>query len=387
MKVAFVSNFLNHHQLSLCTELRKRCEQFWFIATEEIPEERQKLGYADMSGKDFVVRYNENDSERNRAESIIKDSDIVIFGSCPSSLIELRGKEKKISFIYTERLFKKGTWRRIIPTTRKKLSERFLKYNEKLLYILCASAYASRDISFFNKELNYLKWGYFPEFIEQDMESLLKKKEIRLRVKLLWVGRFLGWKHPNDVIEAVYRLTQEGYDFTLDIIGTGESEEALKRLIKKYGLSDRVQLLGSMKPEKVREYMEAANIYLFTSDFNEGWGVVLNEAMNSGCAIVASHAIGSVPYLLSHEKNGLIYEYGNKNDFYKKIKYLLDNPEKQKEFGKAAYLTLHDSWNAATAAERFIHLAENILSAGEMNIYSEGICSRAGVFKNNWFKG
>lgn len=51
-----------------------------------------------------------------------------------------------------------------------------------------------------------------------------------------------------------------------------------------------------MKASEVRSYMEKADIYLFTSDFNEGWGAVLNESMNSGCAVVASHAIGSVPF-------------------------------------------------------------------------------------------
>jgi hypothetical protein len=37
-----------------------------------------------------------------------------------------------------------------------------------------------------------------------------------------------------------------------------------------------------MPPEEVRVHMEQSNIYLFTSDFGEGWGAVLNEAMNSG---------------------------------------------------------------------------------------------------------
>jgi glycosyltransferase involved in cell wall biosynthesis len=61
-----------------------------------------------------------------------------------------------------------------------------------------------------------------------------------------------------------------------------------------------------MAPEAVRDHMEAADIFLFTSDFNEGWGAVLNESMNSACAVVASHAIGSVPFLLKDGENGFI---------------------------------------------------------------------------------
>ena len=49
--------------------------------------------------------------------------------------------------------------------------------------------------------------------------------------------------------------------------------------------------------------MEKSEIFLFTSDKGEGWGAVLNESMNSACAVVASHAIGSVPFLLKDGEN------------------------------------------------------------------------------------
>lgn len=55
---------------------------------------------------------------------------------------------------------------------------------------------------------------------------------------------------------------------------------------------------------KVREHMEDADIFLFTSDYNGGRGAVLNESMNSGCMVAASHAIGSVPFLLEDGKRG-----------------------------------------------------------------------------------
>jgi len=387
MTVAFVSNFLNHHQLPFCQELSKRCDAFWFVATDAIPEERRKLGYADMRGKDFVIEYQEDETQRIKAEEMITGSDIVIFGSCPDRLIALRAQTDKPSFIYTERLFKKGAWRRFIPRTRKKLNSHFLGFSNKNLFILCASAYASKDISYLNKNLNFFKWGYFPEFKTYDMDALLQKKAGNTMVRLLWVGRFLGWKHPDDAIETARKLNQAGYDFVMDIIGTGEMENELKDLIVKYALADRVNLLGSMKPEQVREYMEAADIYLFTSDFNEGWGVVLNEAMNSGCAVAANHGIGSVPYLLSHGKNGLIYQNGKTDDLYRKIKFLMDSPEKRRVLGKSAYETLQDSWNAPCAAERFLTLSKAVLNNSNLDLYEKGPCSRAEVLHNRWLKG
>ena len=144
-------------------------------------------------------------------------------------------------------------------------------------------------------------------------------------------------------------------------------------------------MLDAMPPEEIRTYMEKAGIYLFTSDFKEGWGAVLNESMNSGCAVVASHAIGAVPYLLKNGKNGYIYKNGDSDALFNKVKYLLDNPDRQKELGLQAYHTIVELWNPETAAERFILFSQNILKKGRCDLFNDGPCSKAPIIKNKWF--
>jgi glycosyltransferase involved in cell wall biosynthesis len=133
-----------------------------------------------------------------------------------------------------------------------------------------------------------------------------------------------------------------------------------------------------MPPEKVREHMERAGIYLFTSDRKEGWGAVLNEAMNSGCAVVAADQAGSTPYLINHHKNGLIYPSCNVDALYESVKYLLTHPEEQDRLGRSAYEKITTQWNAEVAAERLVALAEAIIK-GETNpdLFTDGPCSRA----------
>ena len=153
-------------------------------------------------------------------------------------------------------------------------------------------------------------------------------------------------------------------------------ESQLINMIIDYDLLNEVQLLGSMKPEEVREHMEKANIFLFTSDFNEGWGAVLNESMNSGCGVIASHAIGSVPFLIKNKSNGLIYKNGDINHLYKNVIYLLNHDKECQEMGINAYNTLQNSWNAKIAAERIIEVSEGLLN-GCIPEYKEGPCSLA----------
>lgn len=260
------------------------------------------------------------------------------------------------------------------------------RYRNKNVYMLCASAYTSADFSLVGAYRNKsYKWGYFPEVKEYDLTELFDLKKQNKIPKLLWVGRFLDWKHPDDVIKLGKMLKDNGHEFNIDIIGTGPMECKLKNMIYSNNLQSQIKLLGSMKPEQVRENMEKANIFLFTSDFNEGWGAVLNEAMNSGCAVIASHAIGSVPYLINNGENGLIYSNGNIDHLYKNTRYLLENNDECFRLGENAYMYLKETWNEKVAATRFTYLSEYLLS-GELQHFEDGPCSKAEPLSNDWFR-
>ena len=133
--------------------------------------------------------------------------------------------------------------------------------------------------------------------------------------------------------------------------------------------------------------MEKAEIFLFTSNREEGWGAVLNEAMNSKCAVVCSHACGSTPYLVCDGENGLVFESENFSDFYKKVRFLIDNPKAREEISNNAYLTIKDEWNAKTACDKLIALINEVLSGNKNpNPFNLGVCSKAEILKDNWYK-
>jgi len=249
-------------------------------------------------------------------------------------------------------------------------------------YLLCASAFAAIDyrISGISAE-KCLRWGYFPEVkLYDDMDSVIDSKysntNVVNKISILWVGRLIEWKHPEAVVFVAERLRAEGYDFEISIVGGGDLEQQIRDSVEKKGLGENVHLLGSMTPEEVREYMVKADIFLFTSDRNEGWGVVLNESMNSACAVVASDAIGAVPYLISNGGNGLIYRSGDNEDLYQGVKRLIEDPGQRKRIQVAAYRTITDIWSPRNAAQRFIKFAEGILR-GTPVVYGEGPCSKA----------
>ena len=172
------------------------------------------------------------------------------------------------------------------------------------------------------------------------------------------------------------------------MIGTGEMEQQLKRQASEAGLLEtNIRFLGAMSPEAVRLHMESAGICLFTSDRQEGWGAVLNEAMNSGCAVVASDAAGATPYLVNDGVNGSVYHSGNIQELYEKVRRLLENTTMQYSFGKAAYQTITELWNAEVAAKRFLQLSQTLLNGTDASgLFANGPCSPAKPLREDWYQ-
>lgn len=370
MQLVFVSNFLNHHQIPLCESFSSRCDSFYFIATESV----SNIGYQKASAAAYVLNYFEEENHA-QCEQLICEADAVIFGACPNHLIALRMQKHKLSFLFSERFFKKGTWRRFIPSTRKKVTERIVQYKNEPMYVLCASAYLSHDLALlgYPTEKCY-RWGYFPAVKRyEDVDAFFACKRENEVPHILWAGRLLDWKHPEKPISVAKQLKKDGYRFAMNLIGDGELETDLQRQIADNALQDCVKLLGSMTPDKVRVQMEKANIFLFTSDRHEGWGAVLNESMNSGCAVVANRAIGSVLYLLKHGENGYIYD--NENELYDSVKMLLEHRETQEQFGREAYHSMLEMWNAEMAAERLLQMVGDIQAHGASTRFHDGPCS------------
>lgn len=381
MRILFLSNYYTHHQEPLCEALDRLTEhRFSFVETEPFSEERKRLGWKAQTGVPFVQQYGE--LCRDGGDPVL-EADAVILGSAPLALVRRRLRARKLTFLYAERIYKNGyeplKW---LPRVFR-FWARYGRYPS--LYLLAASGYAVGDYvrhgTFRGK---CCRWGYFPETKTYDLFAQIAAKEPR---KILWCGRFLDWKHPEAALETAKRLKDQGLPFELELIGAGPMEEELKRQARAMDLEDRVRFLGVMDAETVRTHMESAGIFLFTSDFHEGWGAVVNEAMNSGCAVVTSHAAGSVPFLLKQGENGLIYRSGDIDGLYGHVRSLLERPERQRELGAKAYETIKNLWNADCAAGRLLTLSEAIRRGTDWDLYRDGPCSRAPVLWNHWFPG
>lgn len=380
IKLVFVSNFLNHHQLPLCEEFLDLLDgSFRFVATQPIPEERLRMGYANYNDVfPFVIKaYDGEDEETARA---IYDADIVINAGAPAlRSVVRRVWSDRLTFVYAERLLKEGDGVLCNPLRLLKYKWLFSRFSRKNLHLLCASSYAASDFSKINAfPGKKYKWGYFPELSrvpeKDDCEFLHEDDSFELSI--LWAGRLLDWKRPYDAVELAKLLHAEGVPFKLRIIGNGAEFVGVQKAVKAAGLDGQIDMLDSRGPDEVKSAMAESDVFLFTSDYREGWGAVLNEAMGCGAAVVASHACGSTNYLVKHGVNGLIYPCGCIEGLYRQVRLLATDGNLRIRLGRAAKETVYGEWGAHSAANRLLDLSDSI-AGKRANPFETGPCSEA----------
>lgn len=376
MKIVYLSNIFHHLQKPLSDELYKITNgEYLFVESGSMTS---GLAYQGEKAQYVIPCNKENASE---IEKLVYDADVVIYGEAPLFLVKRRLCERKLTFRDDERRYKQVN--------------RYLKwpiYTFKSLYLnkgylLCASAFASRDYALSGMSISKcFKWGYFPAAIEyDDIDQVIINKRSNKDgvIQIFWTGRLITLKHPESVLYVAEVLKAKGYSFEIKIVGDGPGKSKLERGIVENGLENNVKMLGKQPPAIVRSLMEESDIYLFTSDRGEGWGAVLNESMNSACAVVASPATGSAPFLIEDNKNGIFFKDRDWKDLSKQVVWLIEHPDERVRMQRAAYLTIANTWNPHRAANNLIELVSSINEGRKPNI-AEGPCSSARYLSQNW---
>ncbi|MBQ9427956.1 MAG: glycosyltransferase [Clostridia bacterium] len=359
MNAVFVTNFMNHHQKPLWDEFIKYFGDFKIVAYSDVPKEQRDLGYHTYD-LPYLIQY--TDANAETVDRMILDADVVIFGTKPQPLFQKRLMSDKMNFIFSERLFKKRANALLHRIKLIRLRKKYLPNKRNIPVLLCAGAYVENDFAAFGYPARTaLKWGYFPEISMKSAEELRQNKSEKFT--LLWVGRFLDWKHPERAVEIAAHLKSMQADFHLKMIGSGEMFDEIEAMIRERKLNDVVEMTGARTPEEVKAEMEKAHVFLMTSDRQEGWGAVVNEAMSCACTVLATAEPGCIPYLIKSGVNGMVVDAAKLPET---AYALLQDPSACSAMGGRAFETIHNEWNGVVAAKR---LAEYIHSK---TVYEDG---------------
>ena len=124
------------------------------------------------------------------------------------------------------------------------------------------------------------------------------------RRRLLYCGRLIPVKCVDVLIDAFLQVAGERPRWDLVLAGDGPMRRALEARIPGH-LRGRVKFLGFMQFEAMTSCYNNCDILVLPSVY-EPWGLVINEAVASGLAVIATEVVGAAVDLVRHNVNGLI---------------------------------------------------------------------------------
>ena len=162
---------------------------------------------------------------------------------------------------------------------------------------------------------------------------------------ILFVGSIIQRKGVDYLIEAAPRVFARHTDYRLVLIGEGPLDRELERRAQFLGVGDKVELLGALSPDHVRDWMQRS-ILLVLRSVEEGLGVVLIEALACGTPCIATN-VGGIPDII-HDQVGRLVPARDADALADSINSILDNPEEwnQKSTMARTYIVENYAWES-----------------------------------------
>jgi L-malate glycosyltransferase len=178
---------------------------------------------------------------------------------------------------------------------------------------------------------------------------------IKRRWAVAVIGQITPLKRQDVFLEAVRLLTENNTYERVEffIIGTAHPEDSayeatLRNTAHAIGLTDRVHFTGFV-PE-LSKYLCAFEIVVAPSD-NEGFSLAAIEAMNAGCAVLASE-VGGLTEIIAHNETGLLFQPGNAAMLAIKLQSLLTDNDLRSRLATAGQISVRKRFDRQHILDR-----------------------------------
>ncbi|HCO93496.1 MAG TPA: hypothetical protein DIU00_06030, partial [Phycisphaerales bacterium] len=151
-------------------------------------------------------------------------------------------------------------------------------------------------------------------------------------LRLLTVGRLSVTKRIEMLIDTVEILYRTACKLHLTIVGGGQMERQLRKIVTERELGDVIEITGRMDSEKMPEVYRQNDIFISAS-MQEGMSNAMLEAMATGLPIVTTRCEGLAELI---DGNGLIAGQDNVEEIAKAVKRLTEDSGLYKQMSTAA---------------------------------------------------
>lgn len=151
-----------------------------------------------------------------------------------------------------------------------------------------------------------------------------------------------------DLLLETAALIKPRKSFKLVILA-GASFAPFVEQVRSLGIEEQVVVID--KAYDVEDYLQIADLCLYTSEV-ESFCLSILEAMSFGCPCVATR-VGGIPEVTEHERTGLLMPFGDVDALARGVEYLIREPSRRAELGRAAKERARKEFSADAIVPRY----------------------------------
>ncbi len=234
--------------------------------------------------------------------------------------------------------------------------------------IICTSPpylASSKPLSAWRHKCVSIPLGLAPERLKVPARLPLKEAE-RIwgmrdsRLRAVAIGRLTYYKGHEYLIKAAAGIPEA----RVVIVGNGEREDRLRKLIEKTGTTSQVTLAGFQKEPVLHALIATSDVLCLPSvERTEAFGLTLLEAMRYGKPVIATAIPGSgTGWVVQHEETGLLIRMGDITALREALKRISRNRDERIRMGTAGRRRLTRMFHIDRVAEEIIDLYKLILT-------------------------
>lgn len=172
----------------------------------------------------------------------------------------------------------------------------------------------------------------------------------------LFVGRLVEEKNPLLLLKITEKIIKYVPDFTLDIYGDGPLYNTLQQEIFSHRLESNIALMGFTNDKSIYNKYDV----LWLSSKNEGFGLVIIEAMASGTPTVSTEWGDAVYEIIENGKTGYISK--DLNDFAEKSANIILNKALRDSLSKNCKKEFQEKFTAEKHRRRWLEIIDKVYS-------------------------
>ncbi|OFM59897.1 glycosyl transferase [Corynebacterium sp. HMSC058E07] len=167
-------------------------------------------------------------------------------------------------------------------------------------------------------------------------------------IHLVALSRLVPHKQIEHAMDAVAAVARTHPNVRLDIIGDGWWADRLRDYARELGIEPLVIFHGFVSEELKHRILNRASVHVMPSR-KEGWGLAVIEAGQHGVPTVGYESSAGLRDSIIDGQTGLLCD--SPGGLMNAVEYLLDNPDKRREMGRAAKRRAEEfSWDATGRA-------------------------------------